>query len=222
MLVAGAGYGKSVALDHWLVTLPEDVVRYDVVEGTHGVFDFALGFATAIAPKVSLGARAAANAVNAAEKSTSPDIDLAAWCVNALRKFKGTIVLDDFHVAAADDPAVSSLLARLVERTGDHIRWIVSSRAACGLPISSWIAYGQSQMAIGERELTFTHDEALATCIDVGTPLTEAQINELYAYTGGWPTALTGLTDAVIRMGRARTIFRCRPKLLALSTLSMQ
>ncbi|MBC5815791.1 MAG: hypothetical protein GIW97_04540 [Candidatus Eremiobacteraeota bacterium] len=164
---------------------------YDVLEGTRSVFDFALGFATAMAPKVKLGVKAAANAVNAAEKSTSPDIDLAAWLVNALRKFKGTIVLDDFHVAAAEDPAVTSLLARLVERTGDHVRWIVSSRAACGLPISSWIAYGQSQMAIGERELTFTHDEAIATCSDVGTELTGAQINELYAYTGGWPTALT-------------------------------
>ncbi|MFN2528774.1 MAG: LuxR C-terminal-related transcriptional regulator [Candidatus Baltobacteraceae bacterium] len=191
VLVAGAGYGKSVALDHWLGTLPEDVVRYDVLEGTRGVFDFALGFATAIAPKVKLGVKAAANAVNSAEKSTSPDVDLAAWFANALRKFQGTIVLDDFHVAAADDPSVSRLLARLVERTGEHIRWIVASRNTCELPISSWIAYGQSQMAIGERELTFTHEEATGTCVEVDTELTETQINELYAYTGGWPTALT-------------------------------
>jgi ATP/maltotriose-dependent transcriptional regulator MalT len=191
VLIAGAGYGKSVALDHWLLELSGDVVRYDVTEGARGVFDFALGLAKSLAPALKLSAKSAANAVNAAEKSSSPDIDLAAWLSNAARRFKGTIVIDDFHVAAADDPAVSRFLARTVERTSEHIRWILSSRATCGLPITSWIAYGKSQMAIGERELAFTHDEAIATCAQAGTALSAAQVNELYAYTGGWPTGLT-------------------------------
>ncbi|MDQ6930642.1 MAG: LuxR C-terminal-related transcriptional regulator [Candidatus Eremiobacteraeota bacterium] len=191
VLIAGAGYGKSVALDHWLAQQQETIVRYDVLEGSRGVFDFALGLATVLAPHVKLGQRAILSALGAAEKSAVPDQDLAAWLVNATKKFKGTIVVDDFHTAAADDPAVSKLFARLVERAGSDIRWIVASRAPCGLPITSWIAYGQSQMALAERELTFTHDEATETSRTLGASLSAAQINELYAYTGGWPTAMT-------------------------------
>lgn len=191
VLIAGAGYGKSVALDHWLAGIAGTVVRYNLRESTHGVFDFTLGLAGALGTHIKTGSKAAAAAVNAAERSSAPEADLALWLDNALRKFTGTIVIDDFHVAAGEDPRTAQLLAKLIERTTGRIHWIIASRVAAGLPITSWIAYGKSQMAIGERDLAFTHDEACAAAADAGAELSAAHLNELYAYTGGWPTALT-------------------------------
>ncbi|MDP9018784.1 MAG: LuxR C-terminal-related transcriptional regulator [Candidatus Eremiobacteraeota bacterium] len=191
VIIAGPGYGKSVALDHWIALEKTDTVRYDVREGSHGVFDFALGLARSFGHKAKLGNRAIANAVNAAENSSSPELDLAVWFGNFLKKFAGTIVIDDYHVAAADDPAVSKFMGSIIERTQENVRWVIASRSLCGLPISSWIAYGKSQMALGERELTFTHEEAAATAAEFGAVLSMAQVNELFAYTGGWPTGHT-------------------------------
>lgn len=191
VLIAGAGYGKSVALEHWLAQKQEPVVRYNVREGTRGVFDFALGLAQALSQTVKIGPRAAANAVKAAEQSQSPETDLAVWIDNAIRKFSGTIVIDDVHVAADDDHRLARLISQVIDRTDGRVHWILSSRSASGLPITSWIAYGKSQMAIGERELAFTHEEAGYTASQFAPELSSAQINELYDYTGGWPTAMT-------------------------------
>ncbi|PZR57342.1 MAG: hypothetical protein DLM50_06400 [Candidatus Meridianibacter frigidus] len=72
-----------------------------------GIFEFARGMAGAL----RLSERSAATAINAAHKSQLPENDLCAWFDNQLRKFAGTVAIDDFHIAAAKDARTSKPLS---------------------------------------------------------------------------------------------------------------
>jgi LuxR family maltose regulon positive regulatory protein len=82
------------------------------------------------------------------------------------------------------------LLVELVERTSDRIRWIIATRSDAGLPVASWIGYGRTDVPIGEEDLRFTPDEALAAADETPDGLNPQEIEALRDLTGGWPIAL--------------------------------
>jgi len=190
LVVAPAGFGKSVALRDFLETARVDAVLYDVAREHNTLMTFVHGLSAALEP-VAPSALAAFPAMQQRIMGAADPVrELATWFAEHLKRTVCTIVIDDLHYAAAD-PDVAALLVDLVERSGERIRWIIATRSDAGLPIASWIGYGRMDYPIGEDDLRFTADEALATAGDVQAGAEPHEVEALRELTAGWPIALS-------------------------------
>src|SRR5579884_1358147 len=160
LIVAPAGYGKSVALRQYLETLhgvPH--VRYDVQAENGTLLGFVRGFADAVIGIAPAARKTLPGAYERSRSSKTPGVDLAMWMHAHIKTFTGLVVIDDLHVAE-NDPEISKFLVSLIERTKGRARWIIASRSSLDLPVGSWLAYGEMDLNIDEQDLRFTVDEA--------------------------------------------------------------
>ena len=190
LIVAPAGFGKSVALRDFMQTARVDAVRYDVAREHGTLTAFAQGLSAALKPVAETAAAAFPTMQQRLMAVADPVRELGDWFAEHLKRTVCTIVVDDLHYAAADPDAVR-VLVDLVERTGDRIRWIIATRSDAGLPIASWIGYGRMDLPIGEDDLRFTAEEALATADDSDASADPAEVEALRELTAGWPIALS-------------------------------
>lgn len=190
LIVAPAGYGKSVALRHYLDTLSDNHLRYDVLAEHAGLLGFLRGFADAVAEVAPDARTTLAGAYEKNAGSAAPGADLAMWMHSHLRSYRGIIAIDDLQVAQGDRE-VTRFLTSLIERTKGRVQWIVASRATSGLPIGTWLAYGESDLAIDEHDLKFSVDEAKEAARVFRLGVRDEELIELLELTDGWATAMT-------------------------------
>jgi LuxR family maltose regulon positive regulatory protein len=189
LLVAPAGFGKSVALRDFIETSRLDAVRYDVPREDATLLAFVRGLSDAlqsVAPSLLAAFPTMQERVLAASE---PLHQLSDWFAEHLKRTVCTIVIDDFHHAAGD-PNTIALLTALIDRTHERISWIIATRSDAGLPTATWLGYGRMDVPIGEDELRFTPEEALAAAQEAPTPIEADEIEALRAMTEGWPIAL--------------------------------
>ena len=190
LIVAPAGFGKTVALRDFVETARIDGVRYDVAREDATLMAFVHGLSTTL-HSVAPGLTAAFPALQQRVMNAPDGVrEVGKWFAEHLKRTVCTIVIDDLHHAAAD-PHVVPLLVYLIESSGERIRWIIATRSDVGLPIASWIGYGRMDYPIGEDDLRFTAEEALATADDVQTSTQPLEVEALRELTGGWPIALS-------------------------------
>ncbi|MFN2449442.1 MAG: LuxR C-terminal-related transcriptional regulator [Candidatus Baltobacteraceae bacterium] len=190
LIVAPAGFGKSSALRDYLQTSRIEAVRYDVRREDNTLLAFVHRLSEAIKPVAPSALAAFPSIQERVLAAAEPVRQLSDWFAEHLKRTVCTVVIDDLHYAAGD-PASIALLADLVERSADRIKWIVAARSDVGLPIGSWIAYGRMDLPLGEDELRFTTDEALAAADANSADLDPHEIESLRQLTEGWPVALT-------------------------------
>jgi len=190
LIAAPAGYGKSVALHQYLDTLSEPYVRYDVLPDNAGLLGFLRGFADALSEIAPDARSTVAGAYEKNAASPSPGADLALWMHAHLKGYRGFIAIDDLHVAQ-EDREVTRFLGSLIERTRGGVQWVLATRATTGLPIATWLAYGESDLAIDEHELRFSVDEAREAARAFRLGVRDEELHELLELTDGWATAMT-------------------------------
>ncbi|MBV9440597.1 MAG: hypothetical protein JOZ24_11445 [Candidatus Eremiobacteraeota bacterium] len=184
LLVAPAGFGKSVALRQFLDTIDEPFVYVDVRGRSGGLASLARSVASALARAPGTN-DAALTALNETAPGTSGD-DLAHALLQGLGDFAGVVALDNFTSTALHDGAVARFVTALVEG-GTAVRWILGTRNTTGFPVASWMAHGVADVPIAAADLAFTEDEARAVASAAGADAVRA--DELLAWTRGWPTA---------------------------------
>ncbi|HEV3155523.1 MAG TPA: LuxR C-terminal-related transcriptional regulator [Candidatus Baltobacteraceae bacterium] len=190
LIVAPAGFGKTVALRDYLDASGVAAIRFNVRREDATLLSFVRSLSEALEP-VAPSALAAYPAMQQRVlASEEPVRALSDWFVEHLKQASFTIAVDDLHFAAGD-PASIAMIADLIERTTDRIRWIVSARSDVGLPVGTWMAYGRMDMPIGEEDLRFTTSEALAAADEMHTGVDPAEVEALRQLTEGWPVALT-------------------------------
>ncbi len=190
LIVAPAGYGKSVALSQFLRELDEPWLRFDLRPEHDTLPGVLRGFAEAVEEAAPEARPTLASAYERNRASATAGADLALWMYQHLKSWRGTIAIDDLHVAEKDVEVVRFLVA-LIERTKTHIRWIISTRTAAGLPIGTWLAYGDCDLMVDERDLSFTTDEAKQAASAFKLGVREEELRDLLELTEGWPTALS-------------------------------
>lgn len=188
LVVAPAGYGKSVALGDFLSSEPIEAVRFDVRREDDTFLAFVRRLCDAIeplAPKAASSFAAFQEHVLAAGEPARLACD---WLAEHLKLASGAIAIDDLHFAAGD-PSTMAFVSYLMERTSDRIRWIVASRSDGGLPVATWLAYGRMERPIDADDLRLTLDEAVeaANVHDASIPLDV--VERLWHLTQGWPVA---------------------------------
>lgn len=188
LIVAPAGFGKTVALRDYLASSVEDAAWYDVRPEHATLISFARGLATATAP-LAPGAPAAF-ALLQQRLLGAPDqaVVLTDWFAEHFKDVFGTVVIDDLHYAM-EDQRVTPFLVSLIERTSGRLKWILATRNDAGLPVASWLAYGRIDVPLREEDLRFSRDEAAS--VTAGEGVDDREIEALRSLTGGWPVALT-------------------------------
>jgi len=201
LIVAPAGYGKSLALSHWLARQPRKHQRFDVQPEHNTLLGFARGLAEAFAPLLPALRKTVSTASQNSAASAAPGNEMARWMAAHLEAFDGIVVIDDFH-RAGDDIEISRFVASLIARTKLRIQWIFATRSTLDLPVASWLAYGDAHFVIGDRDLTFREDEVRELAENAGGPLADPALREIMAATSGWPVALSlALRNSTIIQG---------------------
>lgn len=189
LVVAPAGFGKSVALRDFLESSNLEAVRYDVRREDGTLLAFVRRFSEMLEP-VAPSALAAFPAMQERVLAAGEPVrQLSDWFMEHLKDSACTIAIDDLHYASTD-PASIALIADLIERTSDRIRWIIAARTDVGLPVATWVAYGRMDYPIGEDDLRFTTEEALTTAQETAGDLDPQEVEALRHLTEGWPVAL--------------------------------
>lgn len=198
LIVAPAGYGKTVALRQYLQSLDLPHVRFDVRPEHETLPGFVRGFAEAVA-HVAPEMRAA---LGDALRGPSTAAHLAEWAATHLRDFRGVIAMDDLHLAL--DHGVALFLRSLTERLKGQVRWVFASRSAPQLPIATWMTYGDMDIAVDERDLAFTVEEAKQAGNETGA--CEDELRRFVEMTGGWATALSFAMRSRVRTSELEEI----------------
>ncbi len=113
-----------------------------------------------------------------------------------------TTVVDNVHLA---EPELLKFMSSAVERD-DTRRWILSGRGMQELPISSWLAYGLTEMPIDDVDLRFDLAEARELAIARGVELTDGELEEMLDFSDGWPVALEFAYAARRKVDRIRAV----------------
>ncbi|MBV8196563.1 MAG: hypothetical protein JO263_00385, partial [Candidatus Eremiobacteraeota bacterium] len=190
LLVAPAGYGKSVVLRQYLADLAEPCALFALRPEHSGLLGFLRGFADALREHAPHVMTTLAGAYERSTSSPQRAADLARWMQAHLESFKGVVVIDDLHIGDGEAD-VGAFLAALIERTKGRIRWILASRSMTGLPLGTWLAYRDADLPIDEEELRFTLDEVRAAARTMGLSIGDEELSELLALTEGWPAAMS-------------------------------
>ena len=161
LLVAPAGYGKSIALDSYLRDVSGEVLRFNVRRAHGSLARFTRALAAAFEPSLPRMGQSLAIAHERAIQSPKPSDILAIWLAEHLDGVPRTIVIDDLHHCEGDR-GIAALLASTILRAGSHVRWILATRSTLDLPLASWLARGDSDLPIDERALRFSLEEAHA------------------------------------------------------------
>ncbi len=198
LLIAPAGYGKSVALRQHLRSLSEPNVCFALRSEHSTLLGFLRGFAEALREEAPHAMIALAGAYERSTDSPRRGADLARWMHAHLENVSGVIAIDDVHVAGGD-PEVGRFLTSLIERTKGKIRWILASRATTGLPIGTWLAYRDADLAIAEGELAFTLDEAREAADRLGLGISDDELADILRLTEGWPAAMSFALRSSVR-----------------------
>ncbi len=186
LIVAPAGFGKSVALRDFLLSSRLEALRCEVrpEDGTLLAFARRLGDALTVTPSIA----AAFPEMQQRIMETGEPIErLCEWFVEHLKRTGCTIVVDDLHFA---DPPAVAFLVDLIDRTYERIRWIVATRSDAELPVASWLAYGRMDLTVDENVLRFTPEEALAAADEVQSGIEPDEVEALRELTEGWPVAI--------------------------------
>ncbi len=204
LLIAPAGYGKSVALTQFVNQVSEPYVRYDVRSDNATLLGFLRGFADALTPISPKLRKTVSGAVEKAHASATRGADLAAWMHSHISSYDGLIIVDDLHVAA--DPEITKFLAALIERTKNRTRWIIATRSPLDLPVASWLAYADVGLPIEQSDLRFTFDEARDAAASAGGRARDEEVRDILQMTEGWPTALAFALRSSVRSADLRKI----------------
>jgi ATP/maltotriose-dependent transcriptional regulator MalT len=203
LLIAPAGYGKSVALHQYLGRLNQPHVLFTLRREHASLLSFLRGFTEALQ---KVAPHAITSLAGAYERQGSPKrgADLAGWMHAHLESFRGVVAIDDLHIADEDEE-VSRFLSSLIDQSKDAIRWILASRATTSLPVGSWIAYRDAAFPIDEHDLRFTFEEAKAAAVDSGLSNCD-ELRYLLELTDGWPAAISFAIRTTTRSWNVRNV----------------
>ena len=121
------------------------------------------------------------------------------WLSEALDRFEGTVAVDGLERGSAD---VVSCIVAAIERTKSRVRWILATRSTSGLPIGTWLAYGDCDLAVDAGDLQFTIEELAEAAQGCAPRLDGDDLEEILSFTGGWPAGIRIALQALARTDR--------------------
>ncbi len=188
LVAAPAGFGKSVAVRHYLEQRRVEHVRCALRREHDTLLGVLAAFAAAVERIAPNMLHAYSSFYSNVEQSPTIARGIAQWIATMLKSYRGAIFIDDMH-HARNDPRVAEMLMEVVELTHGDVRWFFAARDPQAFPVATWLAYGAIDVPIDEADLRLTFDEALAAARAVDVSLADDTLRDLLALTDGWATA---------------------------------
>jgi LuxR family maltose regulon positive regulatory protein len=198
MVVAPAGYGKSVLVSQWSQRLDQDVAWISLdapVDDLHGFLRHLVAAVRLLAPdSLTSTALLADGGVLPADQVVITTLS------NELDELDQplVVVFDDYHVIGAS--AVHQLLSELLTHPPESVHFVIVTRRDPPLPVGSLRARGR----LGElrmADLRFSASEsALVVQGGIGRSLSDAEASAVWEATEGWAAGLR-LTVQAMRRG---------------------
>ena len=200
LVSAPAGYGKTATLAGWAAARPEEVawLSCDAMDAEPTRFMSCL--LTAIAARWP---GAADDAFVLLEREGANPYDAAVSVANELATvdMRGTIVVDDLHLA---NPAPAVLTA-FIEALPERFRFVIGTRSDPALSLARWRLRGGLLEVRGD-DLRFSREE-LAQFLDLqDVAVDDADLDHLHALTEGWPAGVQ-LAAIALQRGVGRDDF---------------
>jgi LuxR family maltose regulon positive regulatory protein len=172
LVVAPAGWGKSVLLSSWArsgrATGPIAWVGLDAADGFRAWHDI-VDSLTRVG--VQIQADGAGQGGAPGRSGPSP-----------------VVILDNFHQVA--DRAVLANVERLLQQGGANVRVVMLTRSEPTLPLYRWRLTGQLA-ELRTEQLSFDHDETTELLNRHGLEVPRATVRKLLGVTEGWAAGLT-------------------------------
>lgn len=188
LLLAQAGFGKSVALQQFLESESEPTIFYRVAPQTTTLLRFLRGLTTALEPYVPGAHLSFTMAYERAMQSQMPFAELATWFGEHLRNTSMRIAIDDLHNAGADE--IGDFLNAAIEASPRAMKWIVATRPSKAFSPATWLAQREMDWPIDESELRFTSGEVAQLAKSVEISLSPRGFDAVLRLTDGWPSAV--------------------------------
>jgi len=198
LVVAPAGYGKSVAVSQFLSRADVPNVWFVVRDEHAKLLSFAWGLAHSLANEAPGLERGLLAAYQGAAAEPDPPAALAIWFAAHLDDCARTVVVDDLHLGL-EEAHVRNFIVALIKRAPAGVRWMLLSRSALDLPLATWLAYGHSGEPVDVDDLRVRPVEAAEIARACGVDLGAERLGELLALTGGWPAAFIFALRAAAR-----------------------
>jgi DNA-binding CsgD family transcriptional regulator len=189
LVVAPAGYGKSVAVAHYLARVGMASLWFVVRDEHTKLLGFAGGLADALVRDVPSLERGLLGAYQSSAGTDRP-VALAVWFASQLDDGERTVVIDDVHLCL-EEGGVRDFIVALVERAPPRVRFVLLGRNVLDLPLTAWLASRLADEVVVEDDLRIRPDEAAAIARANDVALDDARLEELLALTAGWPAAFT-------------------------------
>lgn len=188
LVVAGAGFGKSIAVRGSLDSGSHDAF-FRVAPDATTLLAFLRGLTDALETNVPGAHLSLAIAHERAIQSASPANELARWLGEHLREAAALrIVIDDVHNASSSD--IPEFIRACIDAAPEQVRWLLATRDAAVLPIATWLAHGVCDVPVNETDLRFTPAEIGELAARVAPGLAPQQIENIARSTNGWPSAI--------------------------------
>lgn len=192
LVVAGAGYGKTTLVAHFLKERGVDTIWYALDESDTDISTF-LGYIASGFRKQhpEFGDSFMAEIAHASVSKRSRKTALLSFlmAVQACVRKHTFIVLDDYHLIQ-DSIEVAEAVLYFLEHIPDRVHFVLISRREPPLKLSRYRVL-QDLIDIRESDLVFSTEEIamLSRCL-CGHTLTIERIHTLFEQTGGWIAAL--------------------------------
>lgn len=199
LLLAPAGYGKTVALTRQLGRLPRDwALAWVSADGEDQLQRFLACLTAALEPH-DLPWRVAPEALATLALGERGLRGAAGEIVNALAGAacpRGLIMIDDAH--RLGDPRVFELLQLVLDRLPDSWGLVIASRVEPPLALARLRVSGELA-EFRREEMRFAESEVAALLASIGGEVSAATVQALVARTDGWAA---GLRLSVAAQGR--------------------
>ena len=187
MLLAEAGFGKSIAVRQLLEDEQEAHAFYRVPPQTTTLLGFLRGLTQALDPFVPGAHLSFAMAHERAMQSQLPHAELATWLGEHLRGTTLRIAVDDLHNAT--DDAIGDFLSRAIDSSPRTVRWLIAMRPSKTFSPASWLAQREMDWPIDDSELRFTSGEVAQLAKSAGLSLSPRAFDAVLRTSDGWPSA---------------------------------
>jgi ATP/maltotriose-dependent transcriptional regulator MalT len=187
LIVAQAGYGKSIALRQYLQRAREPFAFFRVEPETATLLGFLRGLTESLESFIPGAHLSLTMAHERAMQSRTPFVELSNWLGEHLREASLRIVIDDLHNATSD--AIPDFLSRATAGTPESIKWMIAARPTATFSPAPWLARGEIDWPIDETILRFTPDELRDLARVCGIEASQRQLDGILELTQGWPSA---------------------------------
>jgi ATP/maltotriose-dependent transcriptional regulator MalT len=187
LLLADAGFGKSVAVQQFLQGEQEPYAFYRVAPDTTTLLGFLRGLTTALDQFVPGAHLSFTMAYERSMQSQTPFGELATWLGEHLRDATMRIVIDDLHNAGSDD--IGDFLAHAIDASPRAIKWLIATRSSKAFSPSTWLAQREMDWPIDDSELRFTSGEVAQLAQNLGMKFSPRGFDAVLRTSDGWPSA---------------------------------